>query len=198
MANEERPTITWKRDEPQRPTIQRPAPERPTIERPTIDIQRPTIQRPAPERPTIALNSTERPAPERPTIKLGDTPAASPAQRPAPTPTQGRQDTGSHPKRKVDRPAHISRLAHITTIHTNNAIDAQNREYPEETPDIFATPEEIQGGIDYYRDNRHKVGYDENLQDMKKMIETSFQDRHDPEAKNPYALSFEFGNNNDE
>jgi hypothetical protein len=183
MANEERPTITWKRDEPQRPTIQRPAPERPTIERPTIDIQQPTVQRPAPERPTITL---------------GDTQAASPAQRPAPTPTQGRQDTGSHPGRKVDRPAHVSRLAHITTIHTNNAIDALNRKYPEETPDTLATPEQIQGGINYYRSNRHKVGYDENLQDMKKMIETSFEDRHDPEAKNPYATDFEFGNNNDE
>ena len=177
MANEERPTITWKRDEPQRPTIQRPAPERPTIDRPTIDIQRPTVQRPAPERPTI---------------NIGGTPAASPAQRPAPTPTQRRQDTGSHPGRKVDRPAHISRLAHITTIHTNNAIEELNNEYPEEAPDTLATPEQIQEGINYYRNNRHKVGYDEDLQGIKSMIETSFEDRHDPKAKNLYAADFDF------
>ena len=154
MANEERPTITWKRDEPQRPTIQRPAPERPTI-------------------------------------TLGDTPAASPAQRPAPTPTQRRQDTGSHPGRKVDRPAHISRLAHITTIHTNNAIEELNNEYPEEAPDTLITPEDMQGGLDYYRKNRHKVGYDEDLQNIKSMIETSFENRHDPKAKNYYVFEDE-------
>ena len=173
MANEERPTITWNRDEPQRPTIQRPAPERPTIDRPTIDIQRPTVQRPAPERPTITL---------------GDTPAASPAQRPAPTPTQGRQDTGRHPGRKTDRPAHISRLAHITTTHVNNVVEELNSEYPEEAPEALTTPEHIQEGIDYYRKNRHKAGYDEDLQDIKSMIETSFERRHDPKAKNYYAF----------
>ena len=178
MANEERPTITWNRDEPQRPTIQRPAPERPTIDRPTIDIQRPTVQRPAPERPTITL---------------GDTPAASPAQRPAPTPTQGRQDTGRHPGRKTDRPAHISRLAHITTIHTNNEIERRNKQYPEEAPYTLATPEQIQDGIKYYRDNRHKAGYDEDLQDVRSMIKTSFEDRHDPKERNPYGADFDFG-----
>ena len=173
MANEERPTITWKRDEPQRPTIQRPNvdPPRPTIERPTIDIQRPTIQRPAPERPTITL---------------GDTPAASPAQRPAPTPTQGRQDTGSHPGRKTDRPAHISRIAHIMTIHTNNSIDAFNSQYPDDEPFPPATPEKMQSLVDNYRNNRHKVGYDSKLQDIQGGLGLSFENRHDPKETNPY------------
>lgn len=168
MANEERPTITWKRDEPQRPTIQRPAPERPTIERPTIDIQRPTIQRPAPERPTIALNSTERPAPERPTIKLGDTPAASPAQRPAPTPTPGKPDTGRHPGRQV------SRLAHVMAIHTNNLF----KEEIEDGRWEASTPTEEQEYIDDYRDERHKLGYDERTQSMREDIASSFKNRH--------------------
>ena len=165
MANEERPTITWKRDEPQRPTIQRPAPERPTIERPTIDIQRPTIQRPAPERPTIALNSTERPAPERPTIKLGDTPAASPAQRPAPTPTPGKPDTGSHPGRQV------SRLAHVLTNHYNNYKQRKTGNRP-------FTEIGVQAQIDRHRASRHKVGYDEGTQNVHNQLADSFINRH--------------------
>ena len=155
MANEERPTITWNRDEPQRPTIQRPAPERPTIDRPTIDIQRPT---------------TPRPAPERPTITLGDTPAASPAQRPAPTTIQVRQDTGSHPGRKTDRSAHTSRLASVMATHINNSKELE--EYG------TATTETGQGLLDFYRSNRHRLGYDEELQGARDVIESSFKNRH--------------------
>jgi hypothetical protein len=162
MANEERPTITWKRDEPQRPTIQRPNvdPPRPTIERPTIDIQRPTIQRPAPERPTISL---------------GDTPAASPAQRPAPTPTQGRQDTGSHPGRKTDRSAHTSRFANVVTTHANNLMREDDGTIPS---DDLLSVERTQELIDHHRTTRHRLGYDEDIQSRKEMLEASFKNRH--------------------
>ena len=157
MANEpDRPTTTWKRGEPQRPTIQRPAPERPTIDRPTIDIQRPTVQRPAPERPTVTL---------------GDTPAASPAQRPAPTPTQGRQDNGSHPGRKTDRSAHTSRLASVMATHVHN-----NEGFLEEYEP--ATAESAQEVIDGYRMGRHRLGYDEDMQGLRDMLEDSFKNRH--------------------
>lgn len=149
MANEDRPII-------QRPNVD---PGRPTIERPTIDIQRPTIQRPAPERPTISL---------------GDTPATSPAQRPAPTPTQGRQDTGSHPGRKTDRSAHTSRLANILAIHNNNFMKEEIEDGSYEAD----TPTETQYDLDTHRANRHKLGYDKYTQDMRKDIGASFKNRH--------------------
>ena len=73
--------------------------ERPIIQRPTVDTERPIIQR-----PTVDTG--------RPMIQ----PPAGAPQPPAPTPTQGHQDTGSHPGRKVDQQAHTSRITHRSSF----------------------------------------------------------------------------------
>ena len=170
MANDERPIIQRPNVDPPRPMIQRPTVDtgRPMIQRPTVDTGRPMIQRPnVEERPTIERPTidTQRPmiqhpAPERPNITP---PAASPAQRPAPTPTKVRQDTGSHPARQVGR------LAHVMKIHTNNA-----------TAGAPKTAMDMQGEVDFYR-NRNKGGYEgleEDVQNTGKLIGASFKNRH--------------------
>ena len=190
MANDERPIIQRPNVDPPRPMIQRPNvdPPRPTIQRPTVDTGRPMIQRPTvdTDRPMIQRpNVEERPTIERPTIDTQrpniTPPAASPAQRPAPTPTQVRQDTGSHPARKVGR------LAHVMKTHQNNALQNAGRIYngppggkPLSTEGAPKTEMDMQFEVDFYRD-RNKGGYEgleEDVQNAGKLIGASFKNRH--------------------
>ena len=134
--------------------------DRPIIQRPNVDTGRPMIQR-----PTV---DTGRPMIQPPAA------AASPAQRTAPTPTQGRQDTGSHPGRKTDRSAHTSRLANILAIHNNNFMKEEIEDGSYEAD----TPTDTQDDLDEHRANRHKLGYDKDTQDMSKEIGASFKNRH--------------------
>jgi hypothetical protein len=65
-----------------------------------------------PQRPTISWK------PQRPTISWNRT------ERPAPTPTPARQDTGSHPGRKVDREAYTYGI-HVSTRSDLKEIKAR-------------------------------------------------------------------------
>jgi hypothetical protein len=120
-----------------------------------------------PDRPTVDWNRPNA-EPQRPTTTWS---------RSAPTPTQGRPDNSRHPNRQV------SRLAHTYSKHVNN--------FMKNTGGIFegvpAGPEDIQEGIDDYRDRRNN---DENVEEQQTALGKSFKNRHN---KN-YALEDMYDN----
>ena len=107
-----------------------------------------------PDRPTVAWNRPNA-EPQRPTTTWS---------RSAPTPTPGKPDTSSHPRRQV------SRLAHVMATHYKNQI------LPQYIDNV--TPEGEQLKIDNYRETR---GNEMNAYRNHALVQhasASFKNRH--------------------
>lgn len=92
------------------------------------------------------------------------------------------EDTSRHPRRQVGR------FAHLLSTQTNRAYRNEGY-YPADGMDT--TPEEVQGDLELYRNDRDTPGSNDfEVQRLGKAYGNAFKNRHDPDYATPMYYPF--------